>query len=290
MLKLKKWLCLLVVLMLAGCDSNQNIESEVPEKVAEKTHETIEISKEQIYEGNLLLVNKDNPIQDEGLPTDIVNLYENKELIKGTALLDNTVQLSMSVAERFGEMVEAASQTGVNHFMISSGYRDKTEQEKLYLEKGSDYALPAGYSEHNAGLSLDIGSTLKSIDVAPEGEWLKENAWDYGFILRYPANKTAITGIHYEPWHFRYVGLPHSMIMKEKQLTLEEYLDFLKEQTTFTTTIKGESYEISYIPVSEQTTIEVPIHSNYELSGNNVDGVILTIVKNQEEEHEEVVE
>lgn len=293
MLRLKKWLCLLAVLLLAGCESvlpSQDTENQAPEKVAEKTHESIEITQEQVYEGNLVLVNKNNAIHDEGVPNDIIYLYENKELIKGAVLLDNTIQLSTSVAEKFGEMVDAAAGNGINHFMISSGYRDNTEQEKLFVEKGSDYALPAGYSEHNVGLSLDIGSTLKSIDQAPEGEWLKENAWDYGFILRYPSNKTDITGIQFEPWHFRYVGLPHSKIMKEKQLTLEEYLDFLKEQKTFTTTIDDETYEISYIPVPEQTTVEVPVHSIYEVSGNNMDGVILTVVKNQEEAHEEAVE
>lgn len=285
---MKKWLCLLLLVMLVGCESvqsqqgmgNSEKENKVPVAQPEKTHDTIQISKDQVHKGNLVLVNKKYPIHKEGVPTDIVNLYQNNELIQGYSLLDNTIQISTLVAEQFNKMVAAAARSEVNHFMISSGYRDNTEQKKLYQEMGSDYALPPGYSEHNVGLSLDIGSTLKSIDVAPEGSWLKKYAWDYGFILRYPLDKSEITGIQYEPWHFRYVGLPHSIIMKEQHLTLEEYLKFLKEQKTYTTTINSKQYEISFVPLSEQMTFEIPVNSMYELSGNNTDGVIVTIEKN----------
>ena len=131
--------------------------------------------------------------------------------------------------------------------MISGGYRDEDEQEQLYREKGSDYALPPGYSEHNLGLSMDIGSTRRSIDRSPEGKWLKEHAWAHGFILRYPQDKTEITGIQYEPWHFRYVR-PHSMIMKELNLTLEEYLDYLKDQSSYRTTVEGRNTKLSMYP------------------------------------------
>ncbi|MBU5494611.1 D-alanyl-D-alanine carboxypeptidase family protein, partial [Enterococcus sp. S177_ASV_20] len=108
--------------------------------------------------------------------------------------------------------------------IINSGYRDFDEQSVLYQEMGAEYALPAGYSEHNSGLSLDVGSSLTKMERAPEGKWIEENAWKYGFILRYPEDKTELTGIQYEPWHIRYVGLPHSAIMKEKNFVLEEYM------------------------------------------------------------------
>lgn len=75
--------------------------------------------------------------------------------------------------------------------MINSGYRDNKEQGQLYKDMGADYALPAGYSEHNLGLALDIGSTQPDMNQAPEGKWLTKNAWTYGFILLYPKEKTA---------------------------------------------------------------------------------------------------
>ena len=88
-------------------------------------------------------------------------------------------------------------------------------------------ALPE-YSEHNLGLALDVGSTLTQIKNAPEGAWLKENAWKYGFIARYPEDNTDVTGVIDEPWHFRYVGLPHSAIMQENHWAFEEYLAALR--------------------------------------------------------------
>lgn len=142
---------------------------------------------------------------------------------------------------------------------------------------GSDYALPAGYSEHNVGLSLDVGSTQTKMAHAPEGKWIEENAWKYGFILRYPKDKTDITGIQYEPWHIRYVGLPHSAIMKEKNLVLEEYLEYVKEEKQISAEIDGETYNITYYPISQTGTINVPEDQHYEISGNNMDGVIVTV-------------
>ncbi|WP_397330348.1 D-alanyl-D-alanine carboxypeptidase family protein [Paenibacillus lautus] len=293
---------MLVIFLLVGCESimtetpnvNDRVESRDGQesKAGSDTQsnppsavQTIRVTDEQVTRGNLVLVNKDHPLDQGAVPKDIVTLFENKDLMHGYVVLDNTIRLSLSVAEKFGDMVEAAGEDGVNRFMISSGYRDEGEQEQLYREKGSDYALPPGYSEHNLGLSMDIGSTQQSIDRSPEGKWLKEHAWAHGFILRYPEDKTEITGIQYEPWHFRYVGQPHSMIMKELNLTLEEYLDYLKEQSSYTTTVEGKEYEIKYVPVtSKDMEIEIPAGSEYEISGNNIDGIIVTVLLNKDDE------
>lgn len=292
---------MLVIFLLVGCESiltetpnvNDRVESRDGQeaKAGSDTQsnppsavQTIRVTDEQVTRGDLVLVNKDHPLDPGAVPKDIVTLFENKDLMHGYVVLDNTIRLSRSVAEKFGDMIEAAGEDGVNRFMISSGYRDEGEQEQLYREKGSDYALPPGYSEHNLGLSMDIGSTQQSIDRSPEGKWLKEHAWAHGFILRYPEDKTEITGIQYEPWHFRYVGQPHSMIMKELNLTLEEYLDYLKEQSSYTTTVEGKEYEIKYVPVtSKDMEIEIPAGSEYEISGNNIDGIIVTVLLNKDD-------
>ena len=178
-------------------------------------------------------------------------------------------------------MIAAAHQDGINHFMLTSGYRDEAEQSKQYEENEPGYALPAGFSEHNLGLAVDIGSTQGKMESASEGLWLKENAWKYGFILRYPEDKTEITGIPYEPWHYRYVGLPHSAIMYENNFVLEEYLGFLKERKSIKTTINHEEYSIYYYSVLEDITIHVPADTRYEISGNNMDGVIVTVYSGQ---------
>ncbi|AIQ58064.1 D-Ala-D-Ala carboxypeptidase VanY [Paenibacillus borealis] len=235
------------------------------------------IPKSRVHQGNLLLVNKEYPVHKSGVSKDIVNLTEHQELIEGYGLLDNKTMLSEQVAEQFSIMVGAAAGQGVQHFLISSGYRNNSEQKRLYEDKGAEYALPPGYSEHNLGLSLDIGSTEMAMSHAPEGQWLRDNAWDYGFILRYPEDKTGITGIQYEPWHFRYVGLPHSIIMRDKHFTLEEYLDYLKQQKTITATVNDTEYQISYIAVTGNTPVPTPEGRHVEFSGNNIDGVIMTV-------------
>lgn len=298
---MKKGLIMLVIFLLVGCESilteTPNVKDRVDSRDGQETKtdsgtqsnqtsatQTIRVTDEQVTRGNLVLVNKDHPLDPEAVPKDIVTLFENQDLMYGYVVLDNTIRLSRSVAENFRNMIEAAGEDGVNRFMISSGYRDEDEQEQLYREKGSDYALPPGYSEHNLGLSMDIGSTQQSIDQSPEGKWLKEHVWAHGFILRYPQDKTEITGIQYEPWHFRYAGQPHSMIMKELNLTLEEYLDYLKDQSSYRTTVEGKEYEIKYVPVtSKDMEIEIPAGSEYEISGNNIDGIIVTVLLSKDD-------
>lgn len=281
---MKKWFFVLVILLLLDYGYKPIIVNEKPsmednnaqEVSPQRSEHTITVNKDQIYKGDLLLVNKDHPVPKEGEESEVINLFQHRDLVQGFVLLDKTIRLSSNLLKKFTTMIGAAANDGVNQFIISSGYRDEKRQNELYQQMGADYALPAGYSEHNLGLSLDIGSTQAAMNQAPEGKWLKKNAWRYGFILRYPEDKTAITGIQFEPWHFRYVGLPHSAIMQEKNMTLEEYLDFLKEQKLFTTTVNHQTYEIHYYPVSNNTDIPVPENGRYEISGNNMDGVIVT--------------
>ncbi|EEM93815.1 D-Ala-D-Ala carboxypeptidase VanY [Bacillus thuringiensis] len=236
-----------------------------------------EITKEQIYKGDLLLVNRDYPVKKDSIRSDIINVNHNSELVRGYVIFDRNLRLSKDVMKKFLNVVDAAGKESVNHFLISSGYRDFQEQKQLYEKMGSDYALPAGYSEHNLGLSLDIGSTQKKMEKAPEGKWIEENVWKHGFVLRYPKNKSHITGIQYEPWHIRYVGLPHSAIMQKKNFTLEEYLEFLKEEKEISTEVEGKKYTVSYYKVSGNMKVNVPANKQYEISGNNMDGVIVTV-------------
>ena len=131
-------------------------------------------------------------------------------------------------------------------YVIRSGYRTMNDQQVLYQNKidqlmdegmseeeatkeaGTIVAVP-GTSEHQLGLAVDIvdssywGLDEKQEDTAVQ-KWLMENCWDYGFILRYPNDKSEITGIIYEPWHYRYVGKEVAKDMQEKGLCLEEYL------------------------------------------------------------------
>ncbi|MBT2605315.1 VanY-A/VanY-F/VanY-M family D-Ala-D-Ala carboxypeptidase [Bacillus sp. ISL-53] len=284
---MKKWGFLLVFALILVFIfkilpiSQDKVEDQLYEQndnTAIENSQKIEITEEQIHQGNLLLVNSEYAVEQAGIQSDIINLFTNKKLTIGYQLLNNEIKLSEEIAGEFSEMIAAAEEDGVSNFLISSGYRDFDEQNRLYKEMGADYALPAGHSEHNLGLALDVGSTQMKMKEAPEGEWIEENAWKNGFILRYPANKTDITGIQYEPWHIRYVGLPHSAIMQEMNLALEEYLDYLKDEKSISISVEGKKYTISYYPISQNGTIEVEVPANeqYEISGDNMNGVIVT--------------
>ncbi|SDM65442.1 M15 family metallopeptidase [Sediminibacillus halophilus] len=283
---MKKWVLLLLLVLIGfgyfyGDKTSPILHDKVKieEKEGFRNTEKIEVGKERIYEGELLLVNEQYPVHEESVRQDIVELFNHPELTKNYGLLNNDIKLSAALAEDFSSMVQAAEQDGVNHFLISSGYRGFEEQNRLYQDMGADYALPAGKSEHNLGLSLDVGSTEAEMRIAEEGRWIEKNAWKHGFILRYPKNKTAVTGISYEPWHIRYVGLPHSAVMHDKNLALEEYLKYLKQEEKITVEVDGKTYVVCYYPISETTTIEVPVDGDYSISGDNIGGVIVTSEK-----------
>ncbi|MDQ0214513.1 D-alanyl-D-alanine carboxypeptidase [Oikeobacillus pervagus] len=289
---MKKWGILLIFIICLGLiavkevpflQDKKNIQityyhedDKIAEKTSSENSQKVAISKDQIYQGNLLLVNSEYPVHPTGIKSDVVNLSSNSELVKGYSLFDHKTYLSEYIARKFSDMVVGAIKDNNYNFFITSGFRNFDEQNELYREMGSSLAMPAGYSEHNLGLSLDVGTTQMKMEKAPEGKWIEKNAWKYGFVLRYPKNKTEITGIQYEPWHIRYVGLPHSAIMKEKGFVLEEYLDFLKGKKKISAKVEGEKYTICYYLFSENMTINLPEDHEYDISGNNMDGVIVT--------------
>lgn len=155
-------------------------------------------------------------------------------------------ELATVAADAFINMKNAAAAEGVD-LMLCSGYRSVEYQQSLFdaekqkwLDKGNSeeeaynqaktvVAVP-GYSEHNSGLAADIVTPKhQNLDEAfgktDAAKWLFEHAPEYGFILRYPENKQAITGIIYEPWHYRYVGVENAKAITASGLCLEEYLD-----------------------------------------------------------------
>ncbi|MGN4123936.1 D-alanyl-D-alanine carboxypeptidase family protein [Lysinibacillus sphaericus] len=142
-------------------------------------------------------------------------------------------------SQALDKMLAAARKLKGFDLVAFSGYRSFEYQTTLYNnyvnrdgQAAADrYSARPGYSEHQTGLAFDIGERDKK-DVwlteefgeTPAGKWLVENAQEYGFILRFPQNKEAITGYMYESWHFRYVGIDVAKEIKKQNITLEEYL------------------------------------------------------------------
>lgn len=245
---------------------------------------TITLSKEKIYSGNLLLVNAQYPLKNRC--TDHLVTSDNhypEILMKRIAV--NFLQLIL-------EKISAGSS-----IVIVSGYRSFEEQTAIFegslKENGEEFtrkyvALP-GHSEHQTGLAVDLALNQGNIDfICPEFPYdgicnqFRKIASDYGFIQRYTKDKEQITGISNEPWHFRYVGYPHSKIMEESSLSLEEYMEFIKnyrEDCRFVYQRGAEEgIAVYYVPfIHEGTKIFMPQDAVYQISGNNADGFIVTV-------------
>lgn len=173
----------------------------------------------------LLLVNRDHALSDSYQVS--LASYDNQRV--ASVLLVN-----------LKKMVVAASRDGVV-VRINTAYRSKQEQQEIWDSQihklviaGYSYqrarqevqktVMEPGYSEHQTGLAIDFSIPGQTAKNQKMWSWLAINGYQYGFILRYPADKEAITQISYEPWHFRYVGKKNAKLLWESGLCLEEYL------------------------------------------------------------------
>lgn len=213
-------------------------------KVQEKDDKKLKEVEKQLYDlkeqvngeevklpWNMVLVNGDHPMEEGYVP-------QLKELEEG-------LSLDSRIIDAAKEMLADAKKAGL-HIDICSAYRSVERQEQVFGESmkervkdGMSYwdafnetalnvAIP-GTSEHALGLALDlISNQYTELDerqeTTAEAKWLKENCHKYGFILRYPPEKTNVTGIIYEPWHYRYVGVEDATEIMKLGITLEEYL------------------------------------------------------------------
>ena len=186
------------------------------------------INSSDITKENTILVNKYNYLNNDYIPNDLVDIdikyaYRNR-------------QIKAEVYNAFIEMYNDALNNNIN-LLIISGYRNYDYQNYLYSNciniYGVDYAnkvcAKAGYSEHQTGLALDIitpNINMNEFENTEAYQWLKENCYNYGFILRYPKDKMDITGYVYEPWHYRYVGKDIALQIKKENITFDEYYAF----------------------------------------------------------------
>lgn len=199
--------------------------------------EAPEPAEEQIMpQERPLLVNKENPLPDD---------YD----VRLITLPDRRGKAAEEAYEPLMEMLREGAEEGLD-LLVCSSYRDREQQEELFdedleklLRKGYTYAeayeevsketMPPGCSEHSTGLAFDIVARDyqmldKGQEKTEENKWLRKHCAEYGFILRYPKGKEEITDIHYESWHFRYVGEEVAEYIMEEGITLEEYLEKLE--------------------------------------------------------------
>lgn len=291
---------------------------------------TVSVSSGSAHEGTLVLVNRENtylfPQSAESRLTSLSGTagYSNYFVLKyydlktnsqiTAALCDMTKALCEANPETLGEYTDESGNKVSDRLLISSGYRSFAEQSTLYEKEvsksgeeiASTFVAEAGKSEHHTGYAVDIKvftAKKATVDLRPgEYAWMAANAYKYGFIQRYTAEKSELTGYSAENWHFRFVDTPHAEIISSNGWCYEEYTDEIKTHTVdkgpmYFTGKDGIEYMIYYIPAdtsSDLTYIPVPEGAKkvssfysqkdtqkgmYTVSGDNAGGFIVTVVK-----------
>ncbi|MCQ2417662.1 MAG: D-alanyl-D-alanine carboxypeptidase family protein [Oscillospiraceae bacterium] len=241
---------------------------------------TIEVQNSLMHSGSLVLINADHQqVASPSLITFNEIPYQHLRLVDTSLQVDSS--LSEPIVSWFNDFF---SNTGLGNIMVYS-----TTQSREYAPYN------ASIPERTAGLSLDLSilneaqSSHSPYTADGNYAWLSEHAADYGFIQRYPGDKTEKTGMDGLSWHFRYVGAPHAKYMKDNNLCLEEYVALLSthpwNSAHLTTTVNGVEYEMYYVPASgtsETTAITYPVSANGAtpmISGDNVGGFIVAMPK-----------
>lgn len=190
-------------------------------------------------ENMLVMVNKDVALPSEYRPNDLVR--PNVSFSFGKQQLDKSL-MRKEAAIALEKMFAAAANEGIN-LVAASGFRSyetqaylfQREIEQVGREKAEQAVAKPGTSEHQTGLTMDITSASmnygldESFENTVEGKWLKENAYRFGFIMRYPKGKESITKYEYEPWHYRYVGVETATKLYKNNWTLEEYFNKVRK-------------------------------------------------------------
>ena len=243
----------------------------------------LRLRREQTCQGPLVLIDRSHPLQD-GAPPELVpvdRLYPQVLLERRAARLLAACIRSVACARTIVPV---------------SGWRSRAEQQAIWddtrAREGDAFtrqyvALP-GCSEHQTGLAIDLGENGPEVDFlcpafpdsGPCGA-LRRRASDFGFILRYPKGKEAVTGIGYEPWHFRYVGWPHAKLMEERHLVLEEYLEWLHDFPLGGEPLRfrglGRLFELYFLPAWAADTLTLPADVPCQRCDTNEGGVVLTL-------------
>ena len=216
----------------------------------------------------LLLVNAQYPNEEIDQGIGLVSAY------KRVPISNQNILLEEETLQNVERMVEAGRKDGFNP-VITSGYRTREVQATLFEEaQDKDYVARPGESEHELGLAIDVHS-FNGVRNANLYNWFDVHAYQYGFILRYPESKFELTGIAYEPWHYRFVGIPHSFYISQNNICLEEYINVFVPDKLYTLRDEKRTYLI-YRATPVHGEIRVPATVKYDVSGDGTGSYIVT--------------
>ncbi len=262
------------------------------------------VSTKLKFSGDLILVNNEYQYYSTGNEKLVSIMTKNDEAGRSNfTAVDYDYTILEQVYEPLAKMVDDWYSIYNNDTLIVYGsYRSNEFQQQLYdqftANTAGDGEAPIvarpGFSEHETGYAFDFSET-ESYDYQGEGDfqWLNQNCHKYGFIIRYAEDKEDITEYRKEPWHFRYVGSPHAKYMTENNLCLEEYIELLRNAYHYSgehlkiADEYGSPYEIYFYPSDdgeEYTNVPLPTGVKFDISGNNVDGFIVTVHVNEKAE------
>ena len=276
-------LLVIIIASVEGGSTPQNIDGPEFDNLDEISYEAVEVTADMLNQGSLVLVNS-NHSYIEPANLNLVNIAEYRNGLD-TSIPYSVAQINLFHLERtavsfaHNMLVQLKADTGNDTIYVSSAYG-----------KG-DYTkdIHTGYT---MVLTVYGGTYLKDAENADLNNWLVSNAHKFGFVVRYPDGKEEITGVSEYSHAFRYVGIPHATYMKETDKCLEEYIDFLKENTSHKNVLTiagadGKAYAVYYTPVSANGgSILVPVQTpnpdgstnfEYVISGTNEGGVIVTV-------------
>ena len=258
------------------------------QKPSESQYTTEVHSAADINTGNLILVNAEHEYKFPEEDTELVVLYDS---IDGVSfhVSDMVTKLDTETVEQLKSLMNAFYEAEHNSdIYVIGGYRTFDEQNDRYNSNNSGFQ--GGYSDYHTGRSFDMAIFPKDSSsgyYSPTGvySWIDEHAAEYGFVVRFPEGKESYTGERTRAYTYRYVGAPHAVYMKQNNLCLEEYIDKLKEHTNdkpIEVAVGSKLYQVYYVPANAAGDTEVPVPSNktYKVSGNNVDGFIVTVCMN----------
>ena len=283
-------LVLLLIIIISSVENNPEPDNpNIPSvnNSDELKFETITIDPAQMSKGSLVLINTNHKYE---IPSDLnlilISEYRdaNSSNIPYGIWEKYHMKLEATATEYAHKMLHTMAQTTANDdIMITSSYRSYEDQTST--------EIPAGYSDHHSGMLIAIRAYNGPL-AETHTDWLDANAHKYGFVVRYPEDKTEITGISDYTHAYRYVGVAHATYMKANNLCLEEYVEYLKGNATSkkplsVTTDDGSVYYIYYELISDSSTdIKVPVRTanpdgsmnyDYTISGTNDIGVVVTV-------------
>lgn len=252
---------------------------------------TVSVARESLYKGPLILVNNDHKCGIDGV--NLVGMMEKYN--KTFKVADYDVKVNRAIMENINSMFSDFHDLyGDNNLIVNSAYRSQEVQQTIYDntlsskgEEGMQWVAKPGYSEHQTGYAFDLSlitpeGNINDYDGSGNYSWINENCSRYGFVVRYDDKKKEITGIANEPWHFRYVGQQHAVYMVQHNLCLEEYIDLLRGYSVQSPLVLKDlsmnEYKTYFVKAQKtgSTQVPVPKDGEYEISGNNVDGFIVT--------------